>query len=95
MTVTAEVSTKDEAAKMIQQLESFDIFSSVTTTGINEVTDEAGSTTVEFTVSCQYTTPDVQFADETATETGTESTDQSATASTETQTDAASEGGTQ
>ena len=95
MTVTAEVSTKDEAAKMIQQLESFDIFSSVTTTGINEVTDEAGSTTVEFTVSCQYTTPDAQFADETATETGTETTDQSAGASTETQTDAASEGGAQ
>ena len=49
-----EVSTKEEAAKILQNLATFDAFRSVTTSGITESTDESGKTTVTFSVMCTY-----------------------------------------
>lgn len=49
-----EVSSKEEAAKILQNLATFDIFRSVTTSGITENTDESGKTTVSFSVMCVY-----------------------------------------
>lgn len=49
-----EVSTKEEAAKILQNLATFDAFRSVTTNGITESTDENGKITVTFSVMCTY-----------------------------------------
>lgn len=49
-----EVSTKEEAAKILQNLATFDAFHSVTTNGITESTDENGKITVTFSVMCTY-----------------------------------------
>ena len=49
-----EVSTKEEAAKILQNLATFDAFRSVTTNGITESTDESGKITVTFSVMCTY-----------------------------------------
>lgn len=49
-----EVSTKEEAAKILQNLATFDAFRSVTTNGITESTDENGKITVIFSVMCTY-----------------------------------------
>lgn len=49
-----EVSTKEEAAKTLQNLATFDAFRSVTTNGITESTDENGKITVTFSVMCTY-----------------------------------------
>ena len=49
-----EVSTKEEAAKILQNLVTFDAFRSVTTNGITESTDENGKITVTFSVMCTY-----------------------------------------
>lgn len=49
-----EVSTKEEAAKILQNLATFDAFRSVTTNGIIESTDENGKITVTFSVMCTY-----------------------------------------
>ena len=49
-----EVSTKEEAAKILQNLATFDAFCSVTTNGITESTDENGKITVTFSVMCTY-----------------------------------------
>lgn len=49
-----EVSTKEEAAKILQNLATFDAFRSVTTNGITESIDESGKTTVTFSVMCTY-----------------------------------------
>lgn len=49
-----EVSTKEEAAKILQNLATFDAFRSVTTNGITESTDENGIITVTFSVMCTY-----------------------------------------
>lgn len=49
-----EVSTKEEAAKILQNLATFDAFRSVTTNGITESTDENGKITVTFSVICTY-----------------------------------------
>lgn len=49
-----EVSTKEEAAKILQNLATFDAFRSVTTNGITESTDEIGKITVTFSVMCTY-----------------------------------------
>lgn len=49
-----EVSTKEEAAKILQNLATFDAFRSVTTNGITESTDENGKITVTFSVMCIY-----------------------------------------
>lgn len=49
-----EVSTKEEAAKILQNLATFDAFRSVTTNGITESTDENGKITVTFSMMCTY-----------------------------------------
>lgn len=49
-----KVSTKEEAAKILQNLATFDAFRSVTTNGITESTDENGKITVTFSVMCTY-----------------------------------------
>lgn len=49
-----EVSTKEEAAKILQNLATFDAFRSVTTNGITESADENGKITVTFSVMCTY-----------------------------------------
>ena len=49
-----EVSTKEEAAKILQNLATFDAFRSVTTNGITESTDENSKITVTFSVMCTY-----------------------------------------
>ena len=49
-----EVSTKEEAAKILQNLATFDAFRSVTTNGITASTDENGKITVTFSVMCTY-----------------------------------------
>ena len=49
-----EVSTKEEAAKILQNLATFDAFRSVTTNGITESTDENGKIMVTFSVMCTY-----------------------------------------
>ena len=49
-----EVSTKEEAAKILQNLATFDAFRSVKTNGITESTDENGKITVTFSVMCTY-----------------------------------------
>lgn len=49
-----EVSTKEEAAKILQNIATFDAFRSVTTNGITESTDENGKITVTFSVMCTY-----------------------------------------
>lgn len=49
-----EVSTKEEAAKILRNLATFDAFRSVTTNGITESTDENGKITVTFSVMCTY-----------------------------------------
>lgn len=49
-----EVSTKEEAAKILQNLATFDAFRSVTTNGITESKDENGKITVTFSVMCTY-----------------------------------------
>lgn len=49
-----EVSTKEEAAKILQNLATFDAFRSVTTNGITESTDENGKITLTFSVMCTY-----------------------------------------
>ena len=49
-----EVSTKEEAPKILQNLATFDAFRSVTTNGITESTDENGKITVTFSVMCTY-----------------------------------------
>lgn len=49
-----EVSTKEEVAKILQNLATFDAFRSVTTNGITESTDENGKITVTFSVMCTY-----------------------------------------
>ena len=49
-----EVSTKEEAAKILQNLATFDAFRSVTTNGITESTVENGKITVTFSVMCTY-----------------------------------------
>lgn len=49
-----EVSTKEEAAKILQNLATFDAFRSVTTNGITKSTDENGKITVTFSVMCTY-----------------------------------------
>ena len=49
-----EVSTKEEAAKILQNLATFDAFRSVTTNGITESTDANGKITVTFSVMCTY-----------------------------------------
>lgn len=49
-----EVSTKEEAAKILQNFATFDAFRSVTTNGITESTDENGKITVTFSVMCTY-----------------------------------------
>lgn len=48
------VDSKSEVAKTLEVLRDFDAFRSVTTGGINEVTDEAGRTSVNFSVMCVY-----------------------------------------
>lgn len=54
ISVDIEVSTKEEAAKILQNLATFDAFRSVTTNGITESTDENGKITVTFSVMCTY-----------------------------------------
>ena len=49
-----EVSTKEEAAKILQNLATFDAFRSVTTNGITESADENAKITVTFSVMCTY-----------------------------------------
>lgn len=65
-----EVSTKEEAAKILQNLATFDAFRSVTTNGITESTDENGKITVTFSVMCTYVngTADDSFDTETTPE---------------------------
>lgn len=49
-----KVSSKSSAAKVLVELRTFSSLAEVTTSGISEVTDEVGSSYVEFAVSCTY-----------------------------------------
>lgn len=54
VTLDMTVSTKPQAAKVIEELRKFDAFREVKTDGITETKDETGITTVSLKVTCLY-----------------------------------------
>ncbi len=70
MTLDMTVSSKPEAAKVIEELQNFEEFQLVKTDGITESTDDAGVKSVSLKVTCLYVNPEAD------TEIPTESTAQ-------------------
>lgn len=54
VTITMEVLTKEEAATVLRQLETFDVFSDVTTTSLAHSADEDNENVLTFSVVCTY-----------------------------------------
>ncbi len=54
VTITMQVLNKEETATVLQQLESFDVFSDVTTAAVTHTEGEDGDSAVTFSVVCTY-----------------------------------------
>ncbi|MDD3414409.1 MAG: pilus assembly protein PilM [Lachnospiraceae bacterium] len=54
VTINMKVDSKESAAVVLAELRSFESLTSAQTNQINEVTDELGVTSVDFTVTCNY-----------------------------------------
>lgn len=83
VTLDLTVGTKNEAAKVLEQLRTFEIFREVEISGLTEVTDEDGKKTVSMIVMCTYVGSEEELSDSTETtadsteETGSEATNES------------------
>lgn len=54
VTLNVTVSSKKEAAKLLEELQTFETFREVKTDGVTEITDEDGITVVSLSVTCTY-----------------------------------------
>lgn len=69
LSLNLTVNTKEEAAKLIQQLQKIPYFEKVAVNGITEtIEEETGNTTVAFSVVCTYQKPVEEQAEEEVTE---------------------------
>ncbi len=84
ITLEVEVGSKNEAAKVLDELATFESFSKVGTTGVSEVTDEDGKMVINMMVVCTYIDGDGEPTIEPSTEPAAE-TDASADVNNESQ----------
>lgn len=54
LSIEIQVATKKEAAKILQELKDFEIFASVSTSGLTDTVDESGNRYVVMTAVCNY-----------------------------------------